>query len=560
MLLVEETSPSLRVVSSVRRCAVCGVALPERASVCDNCLSRQPSSADGAAGQATLPEAPQKRCAVCGEESPIWARFCGVCRQPFAQSSDDLAEMTLTGASPDPSDSSGPLDVSASGAADDADLPTLAHSSLALGLETSPWQPRVTINLTDLPEQPAPRPRAKGLRVQIMAALLVTALVVTTAGATLAYFLTRPEPEIQIVSSALVGKIPAGSPTSSLLVIGKNFTHHSSVSMLLDGKAAPGAHSVPTDGSGSFRATLTVTAAWRYGLHTLTATDARGYSTRVGVPVDIIPRPVISVQSQYQQNGVPAGATTTSLQVSGKWFSYRSRVTFLLDGRPAPGNPSVQSDAQGNVEATLTVTGDWSQGRHILTAKDAEGYVTQSGQPLVIVSQGEAGIPGPNGAPLDDASFTLVITIQTQDAVTGQPAQMEETLNVTGQPDPAGGTVCQPQDNGQPYTQTGMIVGANGLPPIVGYQETLVTTCSGSYKGGQLTYTETVTSDQYTLSNNLTCQASTPYTLQTLSGAFDSPTASSGSWSANAVTVTCGGVLTLTTHPAQQAPWSGALQ
>ena len=409
-------------------------------------------------------------------------------------------------------------------------------------------------------KQPAPRPKLSGLRFKIIAALLATALVVTVGGATLAYFLTRPEPEMQVVSSSSVGKTPAGSPTSILQVIGQNFSHHSSVTILLDGKAAPGAHRVPTDGAGSFRANLTVTEAWRYGLHTLTATDARGYSTRSGVQVDIIPHPVIAVQSQYQQNGVPVGATTTTLHISGKWFSYRSPITFLVDGQPAPGNQSAQSDAQGQVETDLTVTGDWSQGDHTLTAKDGQGYVTQSGQPFAIVSQGEASIPGPNGAPLDDASFTLGITIQTQDPVTGQPTSTEETLVITGQPDPAGGTVCQAQDNGQPYTLTGALLNAPGLPPMVTYQETLVTTCSGSYKGGQLSYTETVTSDQYILANSLTCQASTPYTLQNLTGTFDSATTSSGNWSATEVTITCAGGQTFPAHPAQQGAWSGALQ
>ncbi|HLV98774.1 MAG TPA: zinc ribbon domain-containing protein [Ktedonobacterales bacterium] len=561
MLLVEETSPSLLIVPSARRCVVCGVVLPEEASICGNCLSQQPSDADPAAGQVTLPEMPMKRCAACGEESPLWARFCGGCRQPFAPSSDNLADLTLAGSSPETSSGPGLLAETSSGFASGADAPTLAHTSTALDLETSPWHPGITTPPPEPPEQPASRPRLSGLRVKVIAALLATALVVTTAGATLAYFLTRPEPEIQVVSASMVGKTPAGSPTSTLLVIGQNFTHHSSVTILLDGKATPGARSVPTDGVGSFRAHLTVTEAWRYGLHTLTATDARGYSTRSGVRVDIIPHPVIMVQSQYQQNGVPVGATSTTLHVSGKWFSYRSPITFLVDGQPAPGNQSVQSDAQGNVEADLTVTGDWSQGNHTLTAKDAQGYLTQSAQPFAIVSQGEANIPGPDGAPLDDASFTLGITIQTPDPTTGQPTQKQETLVITGQPDPAGGTVCQAQDNGQPYTLTGMILNAPGLPPIVTYQETLTTTCSGSYKSGQLSYTETVTSDQYVLSaGNLTCQASTPYTLQNLSGAFNSATASNGDWSATQVTITCAGGQTFTAHPAQQGSWTGALQ
>jgi hypothetical protein len=558
MLLVEDTSPSLLVVSSARRCFVCGVVLPEGASVCGNCLSQQPLAADPAAGQETLPETPMKRCAACGEESPIWARFCGGCRQHFAPSADNLSDLTLAGTSAESSGGPGLLAGTQNGFSERADAPTQAHT-YAPGLEASPWHRGVVTPPPEPPRPAAPRPKPNGLRFKITAALLATALVAITAGATLAYFLTRPEPEIRVVSASAVGKTPSGSPTSILLVFGQNFSHHSSVTILLDGKAAPGARSVSTDGAGGFRVHLTVTEAWRYGLHILSATDARGYSTRSGALVDIIPHPVIALQSQYQQHGVPVGATTTTLHVSGKWFSYRSPVTFLVDGRPAPGSASVQSDVQGTVEADLTVTGDWDQGNHILTAQDGQGYATQSGQPFAIVAQGEANIPGPNGAPLDDASFSLGITIQTQDPVTGQPAQEQETLVITGQPDPAGGTVCQAQDNGQPYTLTGSILNAPGQPGVVTYQETLVTTCSGSYKGGQLSYTETVTSDQYVLSvGNLACQAATPYTLQTLSGAFDSATTSSGEWSATQVMIACTGGQPLTAHPAQQGSWSGA--
>jgi hypothetical protein len=574
MLLSEETSPSLVIPPPKRRCVICGAETPEGAGLCSNCLSAQPAAEVIAPLRETSPEAPMKPCAACGEESPIWARFCGACRQPFALPADDPAELTQAGTITEGLGEAGALPLPRAtnrlmsgalvGPPDDLtdafSAPTVAHAPVALDLETDPWQPiPETLALAPAAESSS-RKKPGRMRIKIIAAVLVTALVATTGGVTLAYFLTRPEPTIQVMSASLVDETPAGSPSTTLRVVGQHFSRHSNVSILLDGKPAPGAPEVSTDGAGNFSVDLTVTEAWRYGFHTLTATDARGYTTMSGARVDIIPRPVIEVQSHYQQGGVPAGSTTTSLHVSGKWFSYRSSITFLLDGKPAPGSGGTQSDAQGRVEADLTVTGDWGVGNHTLTAKDDQGYVTRRGAALAIVTQGEAGTPGPNGAPADDASFTLVVTIQTQDPLTGAPQSMQETLVITGQADPAGGTVCQARDNSQPFTQTGNVLDASGMPTGVTYQETLTATCSGSYKGGQLTYTETATSDQYVLSNGFTCQASTPYTLQTLSGSFSSATTSSGSWSTSGYTMTCAQDQSVTQHPAQQGSWSGAIQ
>jgi hypothetical protein len=559
---------------AARRCTVCGEAAPEWAGVCGNCLSVLPSSEVIAPERETSPEAPLKRCAACGEESPIWARFCGACRQPFALPTDDPGEITQAG---EVAEVSGVTDTLAlprvtnrlmSGApasapaafAEALNAPTLAPKPALLNAAISPWQHTSDIPTLEQPSQPGPRQKPTRTRLKIIAALLVTALVVTSGGATLAYFLTRPEPVLQVMSAYFVGKTPAGSPSTTLRISGQHFSHASSVTILLDGKAAPGSYSVPTDGAGDFSVDLTVTEAWRYGLHTLTATDARGYTTQSGVQVDIIPRPVITMQSHYHQGDVPAGSASTTFHISGKWFSYQSPITFLLDGQPVPGSQGARSDAQGQVEADLTVSGDWRLGNHILTAKDAQGYTTQSGMPLVVVPQGEANTPGPNGAPADDASFMLVVTIQTQNPVSDETTLMQETLVVSGHADPAGGTVCQAHDNGQPYTLTGTVMDASGAPTDVTYQETLTSTCSGSYKGGRLTYTETVTTDQYVLSNGLICQAATPYTLQTLSGSFSAPTTSAGNWSTAGYTINCDLGLTFNQHPAQQGSWSGATQ
>ena len=153
------------------------------------------------------------------------------------------------------------------------------------------------------------------------------------------------------------------------------------------------------------------------------------------------PQPVINVSSDYKVAATPAGASGTILHVSGQQFSSNAAVTFLLDGIPVPGNGSAQSDANGIVRMDLTVTEGWVVGKHLLTARDANNFTTQAGVAVVIVPQGQAHTPGPNGAPADDLSFSLKVIIQRQIASTGEQLRAwNQTLIISSRPDPAGGT------------------------------------------------------------------------------------------------------------------------
>lgn len=254
------------------------------------------------------------------------------------------------------------------------------------------------------------------------------------------------------------------------------------------------------------------------------------------------PKPVITVTSQFPQNctstnptgGTPAGATGTKFHVTGQKFSGSSAITFLLDGQPAPGAQAVESDANGNVTADLTVTANWQTGNHTITARDASDYTTNTGQAITIVAQGEAGTPGPNGAPPDCKSFTLSVQVQRTDAANGdQLNSFKDTLQVTGQQDPAGGKVCGQDDDGQPHAFNGSDSSGNK------FTETLVFQCSGSYKSGKISYKETATSDKYVFSDGFSCTASGPYTFQELDGSFSSSTEVSGTYSADSVTYIC---------------------
>jgi hypothetical protein len=278
----------------------------------------------------------------------------------------------------------------------------------------------------------------------------------------------------------------------------------------------------------------------------------------VGTAIYLLTRPhpvISSVTSQYHVGSTPAGATGTTFHVSGQHFSGNSAITFLLDGQPVPGNAPVQSDANGNVNANLTVTSSWTTGNHTLTARDASNDTTQAGFVVTIVPAGEANTPGPNGAPPDEMSFKLNITIQHHDVVNNQTfTPFQETLIITGRPDPAGGTVCQSGDDGQQHTYNGTL--NNGS---ISYQETYVETCSGTYKGGQLSYTQTVTNDQFSLSDGATCTVSSPYTYEQLQGTFTTATTIAGTYSLGAVKAPCDDGTTVT-FDAESGTWTGQIQ
>lgn len=240
------------------------------------------------------------------------------------------------------------------------------------------------------------------------------------------------------------------------------------------------------------------------------------------------PKPAIDVTSDYKVGSTPAGSTSTVLHVTGQKFSGSSNVTFLLDSQPAPDVQTTVSDGNGNIKADLTITDKWGVGQHVLTARDASNYTTQQGITVSIVPQGQAHTPGPNGSPTDDASpFTINLRVTASD---GSFDPFNDNLTVTSTND-AGKQVCNPKyDDGAPHSFTSS---AND------YTETYTWSCTGSYKGGKLTYTETSTKDQIKFTNGVTCTAQVPYVFEHLEGSFTSSTAINGTYSADAITYAC---------------------
>jgi serine/threonine protein kinase len=361
--------------------------------------------------------------------------------------------------------------------------------------------------------------------------------------------LTTPHPVISVTSN-YTGSALGGPPDTVLHVSGQKFSSNSTITFLLDGAPAPGAQLAQSDGNGSFTANLTITDDWTFATHTLTAKDAKGYTTQNGVSITVVPQPVLSVQSQYHAGTVPAGSTSTSFTVNGKRFSPNSTVTFLLDGAPAPGSQPTPADARGRVQITLTVTSAWSIGNHTLTAQDSQGHTTQGGVQVAIVHQGEADTPGPNGAPADEATFSIFVTVHARDVGTGQQQTFTFTLNVSN------GKVCDnANDTGQEQTYK------HTFSDGTSYTEHYVLTCKGTYKAGHLTYTETDTQDTFTLSDGGYCVAATPRINEFLSGTFSSSSAISGSFRSDPFNMSCPRVNTfyLTSSSAETGTWSGSV-
>jgi hypothetical protein len=247
------------------------------------------------------------------------------------------------------------------------------------------------------------------------------------------------------------------------------------------------------------------------------------------------PSPVITASSAFSVGGTLAGANGTTLHISGQKFSGSSPITFLLDGSPLTGNQSVTSDANGNFQTDLKISSSWTTGRHTLTARDGSNYSTQQSVTVIIVAPGQAHTPGPNGAPPDSATFKVSANLQTRfsDGTSYDPAQ---TLQVTGHPDPTGGTVCQAQDNGTPVVTT-----SSTFDTSTAYRDSSTYSCTGTYKGGKLTYTETITSELVTYYNATpvqTCKLLNPHAIEQLSGSFTSQGVFSGSASFEQVPTT----------------------
>ncbi len=239
------------------------------------------------------------------------------------------------------------------------------------------------------------------------------------------------------------------------------------------------------------------------------------------------PQPLINITSNFKNSSTLVGASGTTLHITGQKFSGNSDITFLLDGNPAPGNPSAHSDSNGNFSTDVKITDAWNVGTHTLTARDASSYSTKNSVSVTIVPPGVAHTPGPNGAPPDDATFTISLSAKGNYTGSGnQPFTTNETLHITGHPDPAGGTVCQDGDNGQKFNTS-----SSTLDTHLAFTEIYSFSCQGNYKSGKVTYTETLATDVITYtSSGVSCTLISPQMNQQVTGSYTSSNTFTGTF------------------------------
>ncbi|MBX5456989.1 MAG: hypothetical protein IRZ31_08815 [Thermogemmatispora sp.] len=237
-------------------------------------------------------------------------------------------------------------------------------------------------------------------------------------------------------------------------------------------------------------------------------------------------QPTINVESKYSVGSTPAAATGTQLYVSGQHFAPSAKVNFALDGQVLAGSSSQgTSNNQGGLAVYLSVSNLWPLGSHQLTAIDTSTNKKTAGVTVVIVPQGQAHTPGPHGAPPDDADFQLNVQIRGKDS-NGQMISSSLQLVVTGQPDPAGGTVCASDDDQLAHTYDGSV---QGVP----YHQRWISRCEGTYKQGQIRYTRLMVEDSYVFTKDgtqITCTAQASFVAMTLVGSFTSSQGASGDY------------------------------
>jgi hypothetical protein len=272
------------------------------------------------------------------------------------------------------------------------------------------------------------------------------------------------------------------------------------------------------------------------------------------------PDPTISLTSKYHALGLPAGASSTTFAVQGLHFSGNEAITFFLDGGQIFGLPSVKSNGGGSFTVALPISNSWSLGKHVLTASDADHYLTKQGVSISIVVAGQANTPGPNGAPSDSSSFKISASFTGTVLQSGNPDTSSEIITVTGMPDPAGGTVCGENEDGIPFVTHGTFTGgAAGTS----YTETIVETCAGTYQGGKLEEDVTVTAQYLTYTDpssfdTVNCSVPSSYVLEHIQGTFSSATEISGSYSMAGARYSCSNYGSVTQN-AEAGAWNGTL-
>jgi hypothetical protein len=556
-------------------CVFCQAPLAPGEHICQNCGRMQPLAelerpTMAASNLGTLAASPCPRCGVLASAADPYCRSCGLPLNLLGDQATRTADSSLTSTPPPApwgtSRQRRPATAAYPGSGPPGSGPAWDQGAVPApppppdwARRPLPYQPGLTDPQGSLPTISGPSPgwqtgstpfppgrftspppgvgmspgvSRSSRRPLIITAIVLVVLLVLGGGGAAAFLLTRPNPTLSISGPTQSGSHPAGAPDNAFHVVGTGFSANSAITFFLDGQSVQKAPSVQSDGSGGFTVDLPITDDWLLGQHTLSAKDAKDYGPKNPVTVVVLAAPVLDVMSQYQQGNTPAGSAGTTLNVTGKRFALGSPVTLLLDGAPLTGGTPITSDDHGRVQAQITVGKDWKPGSHTFTAKDAQGNATKSGAAVVVVAQGVAGTPGPNGAPADNESFALNVSVSAKDTQ-GNDESYTQVLTITGQPDPAGGKVCDQRDNGQPQSFNGSLSQGGTFTVMI------VFSCAGTYKSGHLTYTETIISAHYTLSDGGTCTLQSSFVYGQFDGTFTDATTITGTFHRQAFNAPC---------------------
>lgn len=241
------------------------------------------------------------------------------------------------------------------------------------------------------------------------------------------------------------------------------------------------------------------------------------------------PQPVVTVSSTYLVNGTPAGSNGTTIQIEGEDFAANAPLTFLLDGEPLAGAPEVQSDSAGKVAFDLPVTESWTEGSHTLTIQDNDSRTNDHQSSIMVVTQGQAGTPGPYSSPSDSASFTLDMNVDLVYTYDNESVSGQFTIYITGHSDPEGGTICADGADGEPITSQGTDTNGDAFVQTSSY------ICEGTYKNGKITYNETLQSETVVYSDGSTCILKSPQKYITITGEANEQGGFSGDFAFNGI-------------------------
>jgi hypothetical protein len=170
-----------------------------------------------------------------------------------------------------------------------------------------------------VPPAPAAAPKKKSPVLLITIIVLVVVLIAGGGGGFALYQATRPKPVITVTSKFLDGSTPlAASSTDGFTIKGTDFTANSTITFYSGSQIIPGSKTAQSDSNGAVTATLPVGDGWAPGSYTITAKDAAGYATKVGVKVEVV---IAGKNGTPGPNGAPTDSAsmvvTAAIIVSG---------------------------------------------------------------------------------------------------------------------------------------------------------------------------------------------------------------------------------------------------